>query len=255
MLNKVSVQNSLILASFIAGFVIFSPSLFAKTSDIEDMMQSSSDVQSETLALPLLTGQLAPGLAVPAGASIFDFPFMIGRKGDLLFQRLDEKAVRIRITPSGKESAIFWSFEKPMDLRDRTLALHYAAFHAPTKMKLLLNRYQLSAGKGFDIYLEDSAEPAVVYFKLPNRPAFKKVSSIYFVIAPEWLENLPADFTILRLDLTTRETDPIKNLPATDAFRFDKPFEPENLLPFASYKTSNGPAKSSDSTLSLLLKE
>lgn len=195
-----------------------------------------------TLAPPLLMGQPHAGNFPENSFSLFESPFQIGTKGSLVYQKLSGARFRIQSEGLKNEAAIFWLFEKPMDLRDRTVALHTVG-KVPSRIKMFLNYDKGSKDSGFDLFPEDSEKANAVYFKMPDRQDFGEIRSIRFSIDPEITEAAHFDFIILGLNFVPEGEDPIKNLPATDAARFDfygTPFEPSNRLSTSDYPSGDG---------------
>lgn len=193
-------------------------------------------VDQSTLAAPLLLSQASLGkvTAFSRHLSLFDIPHTVGVKGEILYEQRDELGVRLEFRDLKEEAAFFWLFERPMDLRNRWVRVHYSGLRVPSCLKLEFDHDELRSDSQFDLYLENTLIGDTVYFKLPDKTAFAKIETLRLVLDPDSLEHNSADFVIHAIELVPAGEDPLGGF-ESDLSRFDwyaEPLKPENRASF-----------------------
>ena len=180
-------------------------------------------LEENTIASPLMFSDIPSIPLVGNHVELLSLPHQMGYQGDILYQKLDGDAFRIKFQDLKQKSAFFWVFDSPIDARDRWFRLRYSGIYAPSQMVLSFDHDEDRNDSNFNVFLDPSKDAKAVYFKLPEREGFSKVESLRFILDPEILKEDSGDFMVLGLELLPESDNPLAGLPATDPHRFDHP--------------------------------
>lgn len=202
---------------------------FAAAEDSSDSkikaLQESVAIGQDTLSAPLLLSQ-PQNLLSPVRGSLLNQSSSAGFEGDLAYQKLAGDSYRLRYRDLKQAAAFFFLFEKPLDLKDRWVRVHYSGLHIPSHVKLELDHDEMRDDSEFDLYLNQQPQEGSVDFKLPDKEPFGDIHSLRLVMDPELLEDPYGDFLILGLELLPAGEGPLDQVAASDPSRFDAPWSP-----------------------------
>ena len=221
----------------------------SRIAELQAEQREAQTLRYHTLSAPLVSGGLTTTAVVPeepvyaGGPSLLNGNYTVGYEGGISYRQLSENTkdiFRIRYSQLKEPAAFFFVFGEKLDARNRWFRLRYTGLRLPERLALEFDHDELRSDSRFYVYPENSAGPASLLFKLPDKFPYSEIDSLRFVVDPETAGDLDGDFLILGLELLPLETDPLAKLPETNLMRFDwyaDPFEADNEAPLnAQYR-------------------
>lgn len=222
-----------VLFILLTGFLLASFRGEATVSEKEKIFGEGRELSTQTLANPLLLSQTPRDPTEIPGTSLLAHPFKFGYQGDLSYRQIEDQVFRLRYEDLEEDSAFFFLFDEPLNLRNRWVRLRYFGEKIPSRLELQVESDLPRSDGRYDLYLAGSDHLESVYFKLPDKTPFGELDSIRLVIHPEEQRDPDADFMILGLELLPAGEGPLGNVSLTDRHRFEnyaEPFEAQNQV-------------------------
>lgn len=149
----------------------------------------------------------------------------------LPYERIEGKGVRFRYTDIPQERIGHTWFVKPVDLRGKTVRVHYSGI-VPQEMTFKISRSGASAQAVYRVSLEDSLKGKSVFLKVPDALPFKEVHFFEFEIERSRAGKDYGDFLIEKVEILEGgepEKSTVKDKEPPRHFPFGSPFLQSNI--------------------------